>query len=242
MTGRKDTPYCTAADRSDLLHTRSPKSICYASVLHLLLVEVYEELQATGNTPLVIFGSLLGAVRNDSMIPFTEDTDIGFVGKLNAKEVLQQELWSKGYHLFFKGVWRVCVAPTHPLAGILYDPNRSLTKYIGVPYVDLYRMQNLNNGNWDVEELKSSNGRLLPTDKVEPFSQVTINGMPFNTVHDPKFFLRRAYGASYMTPRPRRSFSKANIAAKTKPVPQHGDKTKMPGKNLGKPATTNSKP
>ncbi|EEY68954.1 uncharacterized protein PITG_05104 [Phytophthora infestans T30-4] len=77
ISGRKDTPFCLAADRSDLLHTRSHKSICYASVLHMLLVEVYEELQATGNTPLIIFGSLLGAVRNGSMIPFTEDTDIG---------------------------------------------------------------------------------------------------------------------------------------------------------------------
>ncbi|KAG1695261.1 hypothetical protein DVH05_020641 [Phytophthora capsici] len=224
ITARKDTPYCTAADRSDLLHTRSRKSICYASVLHLLLVEVYEELQATGNIPLVVFGSLLGAVRNGAMIPFTEDTDIGFVGKLNAKEVLQQELWNKGYHLFFQGVWRVCVAPTHPLAGLLYDPDRWLTRYIGVPYVDLYRMQNLNNGNWDVEELKSSTGSILPAVKVEPFSQVTINGMPFDTVHDPKFFLIKVYGPNYMTPRRRGSLSTTSLSAKTNNMHPHADK------------------
>lgn len=50
-SGRKDTPLCASADRMDLLHRESSKPICYASILHMLLVEVYEELQATGNTP-----------------------------------------------------------------------------------------------------------------------------------------------------------------------------------------------
>ncbi|KAE9117433.1 hypothetical protein PF010_g8594 [Phytophthora fragariae] len=111
ISGRKDTPFCTAGDRTDLLSVRSPKSVCYASVLHMLMVEVYEELKASGNTPLITFGSLLGAVRNGSMIPFTEDTDIGFVGQLKSRNVLQEELWRKGYHMFFMDIWRVCVAP-----------------------------------------------------------------------------------------------------------------------------------
>ncbi|KAE8913728.1 hypothetical protein PF005_g4385 [Phytophthora fragariae] len=202
ISGRKDTPFCTAGDRTDPL---SAHSVCYASVLHMLLVEVYEELEATGNTPLITFGSLLGAVRNGSMIPFTEDTDIGFVGKLKAKGDLQEALWRKGYHMFFLNIWRVCVAPTHPLASRLYDPNLPLTRNFAVPYVDLYQIKRLNNGNWDIEELQGSNGRLMPYDKVEPFSQVTINGMPFDTVHDPDFFLREAYGPNYMTPKPRRA-------------------------------------
>ncbi|OWY95420.1 LOW QUALITY PROTEIN: hypothetical protein PHMEG_00034578 [Phytophthora megakarya] len=202
ISGRKDSPFCTAADRADLLYIKSPKSICYASVLHMLLVSVYEELQATVNTPLILFGSLLGAVRNGSIIPYTEDTDIGFIDNLNSKEVLQQELWNKAYHMFFQGVWRICAAPTHALAGRLYDPTQPLARYIGV---DLYRVHNLNNGRWDIEELKGRNGQLLPKDKVEPFSQVTINGMPFDTVRDAKFFLKTAYGRNLMTPRRRKT-------------------------------------
>ncbi|KAG6608815.1 uncharacterized protein IUM83_14872 [Phytophthora cinnamomi] len=204
ISGRKDTPFCTAGDRIDLLNVNSHESVCYASVLHMLLVEVYEELEASGNTPLIMFGSLLGAVRNGSMIPFTEDTDIGFVGRLQAKEELQEELWQKGYHMFFMGIWRVCVAPTHPLASKLYDPTLPIARNYAVPYVDLYMTKKLKNGNWDIEELQGSNGRLLPSNKVEPFSQVTINGMPFNTVRDPHFFLKEAYGPNYMTPKPRR--------------------------------------
>ncbi|GMF11042.1 unnamed protein product [Phytophthora lilii] len=204
ISGRKDTPFCTAGDRSDLLGVRSPNSVCFASVLHMLLVEVYEELQATGNTPLIVFGSLLGAVRNGSMIPFTEDTDIGFVDKLHGTQALREELWRKGYHMFFMKIWRVCVAPTHPLAGRLYNPNIGLARSFAVPYVDLYQMKKVDEKNWDIQELQGRNGRLMATDKVEPFSQVTINGMPFGTVHEPKFFLTEAYGPNYMTPRRRR--------------------------------------
>ncbi|KAJ8561599.1 hypothetical protein ON010_g8083 [Phytophthora cinnamomi] len=204
ISGRKDTPFCTAADRMDLLNSHPTyNSTCYASVLHMLLVEVYEELKAAGNTPLITFGSLLGAVRNGSMIPFTEDTDIGFVGELKARYELQEALKQKGYHMFFFDIWRVCVAPTHPLAGRLYDPSLPITKKFSVPYVDLYKMTKLYNGKWNVEELEGSDGRLLPGDVVEPFSQVTINGMPFDTVHDPNFFLTEAYGKDYMTPKPR---------------------------------------
>ncbi|ETN18097.1 hypothetical protein PPTG_03803 [Phytophthora nicotianae INRA-310] len=202
ISGRKDTPFCLAGDRTDLL-TTSPKSVCYASVLHMLLVDVYEELKATGNTPLITFGSLLGAVRNGSMIPFTEDTDIGYVGRLHDIQPLRKALWNKGYHMFFLRIWRVCVAPTHPLAAKLYDASLPLTQSYAVPYVDLYRMKKVKNGNWDIQEMDGSNGRFLPGHMVEPFSQVTINGMPFDTVHDPHFFLTEAYGPDYMTPQQR---------------------------------------
>ncbi|ETI36561.1 hypothetical protein F443_17340 [Phytophthora nicotianae P1569] len=203
IAGRKDTPFCAAADRTDLLSLRSAKSICYASVLHMLLVEVYEELQARGNIPFLAFGSLLGAVRNGSMIPFTEDVDIGFVGEMSTPDAVKLALRKKGYHMFFMDIWRVCVAPTHPLAGHLYDPNLPVSDNYAVPYVDLYMMKQQDDGDWDLEELNGTNGRILPYNKVQPFSQVTINGVPFDTVKDPHFFLTEAYSDDYMTPKPR---------------------------------------
>ncbi|KAG7385251.1 hypothetical protein PHYPSEUDO_001720 [Phytophthora pseudosyringae] len=203
VSGRKDAAFCPAADRMDLLTLRSATSICYASVLHMLLVEVYEELQARGNIPFLAFGSLLGAVRNGSMIPFTEDVDIGFVGEMVSVDAVRLALRKKGYHMFFMDIWRVCVAPTHPLAGHLYDPNLPVSKTFEVPYVDLYMLTQLDNGDWDMEELDGSNGGVLPYDKVQPFSHASINGMPFDTVKDPHYFLTEAYGDGYMTPKPR---------------------------------------
>ncbi|KAG7385250.1 hypothetical protein PHYPSEUDO_001719 [Phytophthora pseudosyringae] len=202
ISGRKDTPFCTAADRMNLLNVAT-SAICYASVLHMLLTEVYEELQASENTPFLSFGSLLGAVRNQSVIPFTEDADVGYVGEMVAADKVTLALRRKGYHMFFMGIWRVCVAPTHPLAGHLYDPNLPVSESFAVPYVDLYKMTQTENGDWDMQELEGSNGRILPDQKVWPFSQVTINGMAFETVRDPHFFLTEAYGLDYMTPKPR---------------------------------------
>ena len=117
----------------DLLTPHSAQSRCYASVLHMLLIEVYEELRALGRTPLLVFGSLLGAVRNGSMIPFTEDTDIAYNGQLDTHGEISRALVAKGYHVFFLDIWRVCVAPTHPLAARLYDPRLSITANFLVP-------------------------------------------------------------------------------------------------------------
>ncbi|KAG6608760.1 uncharacterized protein IUM83_14886 [Phytophthora cinnamomi] len=211
ISGRKDTPFCESPDRLDLLNLHSSKSggpgssksICYASVLHMLMVEVYEELQATGNTPFLAFGSLLGAVRNQSMIPFTEDADIGYVGDLQEKDALKDALLKKGYHMFHMTIWRVCVAPTHPLAGYLYDPTLPVPQKYTVPYLDLYTMGQTENGDWSLQFLKGNQDGVLPDRKVKPFSQVNINGMQFDTVQDPKFFLKKAYGSDYMTPKPR---------------------------------------
>ncbi|KAG1704844.1 hypothetical protein DVH05_004873 [Phytophthora capsici] len=208
VSGRKDTPFCTAADRMNLLNVHT-KSICYASVLHMLLVEVYEELQATRNTPFLTFGSLLGAVRNQSMIPFTEDVDIGYVGDIFTSEKVKLALRRKGYHMFYMGIWRVCVAPTHPLAGHLYDPDLPISESFAVPYVDLYQMKQTESGDWDMQELEGTNGSILPYKKVWPFTQVNINGMAFETVREPHFFLTEAYGLDYMTPKPRNESSRS---------------------------------
>ncbi|KAF4320481.1 hypothetical protein JM18_005012 [Phytophthora kernoviae] len=170
-------------------------------VLHLLLVDVYEELQALNFDPILTFGSLLGAVRNGSMIPFTEDTDLAYSGQIRYGDELGAALWGKGYHLFHHGIWRVCVAPTHPLAANLYDPDLQIVQEFGVPYVDLYSMEKVNDGKaYTMQELGD---RTLPSYRVDPFSQVSINGLPYNTVQDPEYFLLEEYGPDFKKPKPR---------------------------------------
>ncbi|KAI9985667.1 hypothetical protein PInf_005059 [Phytophthora infestans] len=198
ITGRKDSPFCSGADRMDLLAQHSAKTRCYACVLHMLLVEVYEGLYALGKAPLIVYGSLLGAVRNGSMIPFTEDIDIAYSGQLDD---LGRALVAKGYHFFFLNIWRVCVAPTHPLAATLYTSRLPIARNYSVPYLDLYAMEKLNETEWRLEKYGD---KTLPVEKVKPFSQVTINGLPFDTVRDPHYFLKETYGDDYMVPKPRK--------------------------------------
>ncbi|KAG7393300.1 hypothetical protein PHYBOEH_006142 [Phytophthora boehmeriae] len=201
ISGRKDSDFCSGADRMDLMVPQTTSTRCYASVLHLLLVDVYEELQALDYDPILTFGSLLGAVRNGSMIPFTEDTDLAYSGRIRYGDELGATLWRKGYHLFHHGIWRVCVAPTHPLATNLYDPDLPIAQEFEVPYLDLYAMQKVKDGMaYTMQELGD---RTLPSYRVEPFSQVSINGLPYNTVHDPEYFLLEEYGPDFKKPKPR---------------------------------------
>jgi hypothetical protein len=203
ISGRKAASFCAGADRSDLLAHPPHSDLCYASVLHMLLADVYDELKATGSDPLVTFGTLLGAIRNESIIPFTEDADIAYTGSIKNNGALNDALWNKGYHLFQLGIWRVCVAPTHPLASILYDPDGPLAQDCEVPYVDLYGMvKHSFIGYWRMEKAKGLLG-LLPIERVDPFSQVAINGQPYNTVHDAHYLLEGEYGEDYMKPKPR---------------------------------------
>ncbi|KAG2798670.1 hypothetical protein PC129_g20983 [Phytophthora cactorum] len=204
ISGRKDPIICSEADRMDVLDQK-PGNICHASILHMLLVEVYEELQALGKSPVILYGSLLGAVREEGMIPFTEDADIGYSGRLRVSDDLHRLLWQKGYHLFFQDIWRVCAAPTHPLAAKLYDPTQSISADFAIPYLDLYYMNLQRHASeWKIDEMNRINGsNLISDDKVRPFSQVTINSQQFDTVHDPDYFLQRMYGDDFMKPKPR---------------------------------------
>lgn len=203
MTGRKDQPFCSAPDRLDLLAHQSGDSLCYASVLHMLMTDVYNELEDAGAQPLLVFGSLLGAIRDSSVISFTEDADISYMKR--DKEFMlkvQERLWNKGYHMFMDGIWRVCVAPTHPLASNMYNPKAALSHGFSQPYTDLYQMEQQKH-EWNLQETK--NHRKLLDKKVRPFAQVHINGIAFDTVSDPIDFLTQEYGKNFMTPKPRKA-------------------------------------
>ncbi|EGZ06146.1 hypothetical protein PHYSODRAFT_416625, partial [Phytophthora sojae] len=195
-----DVEDCAGADRLDMLSTmRQP---CQASVLHMLLVDVYAELDRAGGEPALVFGTLLGAVRDGGIIPFTEDADIGYQVQDEPMAIVRRRLQERGYHVFMDSVWRVCVAPTHPLADRLYDPmlEAPIESCTG-PYLDLYRIEPDPKvaDHWNIERSHRRNDS-IPVDKILPYSKVKLNGVEYDTVADPVDFLREEYGASYTRP------------------------------------------
>ncbi|KAF1333096.1 hypothetical protein FI667_g2779, partial [Globisporangium splendens] len=204
ISGHKDEENCNSPDRMDLLSPQTPSTMCFGSPLQMLLTDVYEEFKAMGAKPAILFGTLLGAVRNGSTIPFTEDTDIGYQHTPSYTATQMRDvLWRKGYHMFFDGIYRVCIAPTHPLASNLFDSERRIDNLRhNVPYVDLYKMtppRSPRNTLWKIQKMK--NNRRVPSDKVVPFSQIEMDGLRYDTVADPIDFLVHEYGEGYMTPR-----------------------------------------
>ncbi|KAF1325113.1 hypothetical protein FI667_g9414, partial [Globisporangium splendens] len=194
---------CNNADRNDLFkRSTDQQPICYASVLHMILNDVYEELRMLDAKPALLYGTLLGAVRSESIIPHTEDADIGYqLSSSNVIERLKQALWRKGYHVFHHEIPRVCIAPTHPLASKLYDRTTNLVMKNTVPYVDLYKMKRQLFGfgaYWDIEYARR--GWEVPNDEFQPYAQVHLLGQVFDTVADPIQYLTMEYGADFRTP------------------------------------------
>ncbi|KAJ8525036.1 hypothetical protein ON010_g16079 [Phytophthora cinnamomi] len=125
ITSQDDPVFCAGADRIDLLIRQSPLTLCRASVMHLLVSDAFEELQVAGAAPRVDF-SMPDEMSSDSSaaaVP-TGFSSISYSGNISQVGVLEPALRAKGYHLFQdNGDWNVCVAPTHPLASHLYDPD-----------------------------------------------------------------------------------------------------------------------
>ncbi|KAL0592111.1 hypothetical protein ABG067_000764 [Albugo candida] len=204
ITGRIDEPYCVVPDRLDILVPKTSATRCFGSVLHMLLLDAYEELRKMGGQPVLLFGSLLGAFRNQSIIPFTEDADLGYqhIGAFDMS-TFQHAMARKGYHVFYQSIYRVCVAPDHPLAGNLYDPNTQMDVPIRViPYLDMYEMEKEGDSHWRIDQIKNQS-RLLKNEQVEPFKRVVVNGVEYDTIADPLDFLMKEYGDDFMTPKPR---------------------------------------
>uniref|UniRef100_K3XBF9 Uncharacterized protein n=1 Tax=Globisporangium ultimum (strain ATCC 200006 / CBS 805.95 / DAOM BR144) TaxID=431595 RepID=K3XBF9_GLOUD len=203
ITGRKDSPYCDGASRMDLLVPLTNETRCFASAVHMLLVDVYDEFRDMHRRPVLLYGSMLGAVRDGAPIPFTEDADLGYHDMTHDTATkLVERLREKGYHMFFDAIWRVCIAPNHPLALNLYDPSvGTLNGAQQAPYVDLYMLRRENASHWYADCTRDD--RPIPNAKFEPYARVSLNGVAMDTLADPVDFLVHEYGDGYMIPNPR---------------------------------------
>lgn len=200
ITGRKDDLFCRSSGRGDLLNPLTHETRCFASVLHMLLVDVYEEMKHQYGYPVLLYSTLLGAVHEGRTMSFAESIDIGYQMQTRSIKKLRHSLTDKGYHMFHQKIWHVCVAPTHPLASNLYDPAMHLTRgEMEAPYVDLYEIKDVNRSTLRIDNRASS--PYWPRDRILPFSRVTLQGLEYDTVADPEFFLKREYGNDYMTPK-----------------------------------------
>ena len=206
ISGRTDVPYCAKPNRNDQLRRHTPNTLCYGSVIHMILVDVYNTMEELEQDPAILHGSLLGAIRNKSIIPYTQNADIGYAVPLGGEfhsQKLANALRNKGYHMFneCKGcMWRICVGARHPLAYNLYNEDIPLYQRYKIPYTDLYAMKELGDTSWVLEG--TGFGGVVTSKEFKPYIKVKLNDAEMNTLANPIKFLERQYGMDWRLENP----------------------------------------
>ena len=198
---------CARATKFDFLKPLSlGRRYCHVSALHMILDDVLSVIYSTNETsnlcPLLTLGTLLGAYRNESLIRWSHDVDLAFSNEAWSPKIalkLNQMLRRKGYILFHDEIWRVCLISTHPLAGVLYNPHKSVTQgWIGdVPYLDLY---NITRQSEDTI-IHQTQSQTLRYSDVYPTRNISLLGKPYKTFHQPEVFFKGAGYGDFMQER-----------------------------------------
>ena len=88
---------------------RSKELFCCADTLFVMLNDVVSILQSQGIDLFIIYGTLIGSLRDQDIISFTPDVDIGieshnYISWKKWQSILNKE----GYLIFNSGILRIC--------------------------------------------------------------------------------------------------------------------------------------
>lgn len=110
---------------------------CCSDVLFAHLQEVYDILKQVDPQVFIMYGTLLGSVRDTDIIPWETDVDI----VLNASAYVSWESWKhklekRGFIVFQYDILRVCKMSKRPTS----NNKPPWEAHSWFPYVDLYKM------------------------------------------------------------------------------------------------------
>jgi LicD family len=126
-----------------------PQPFCQANILRELLGVVEGRLKERNVDRFWSYGTILGAKRDQKIIPWTMDIDVVFEPKqFHTLHHSFSKGWmeASGYTFFFDPQYgalaRICIAETNELFSpfFRYEPEPTKFFYDGYPYVDLYKL------------------------------------------------------------------------------------------------------
>ncbi|OQS04920.1 hypothetical protein THRCLA_02892 [Thraustotheca clavata] len=174
---------------------------CRSAVLHLLVDDLMDALNKDFQVAFPYFGTLLGAWRDQAIIPHTPDADIAVPYQIDWDD-LQDVMWERGYYLFQRAIHAACIAPHHPLAPLLYASEAQETDSpdAGTPFVDLYMWWGVPNGSVNGPKIHvQTAAEELPREMIFPLTcNQKLYQSPIPTIHFPEGMFISEYGTSYV--------------------------------------------
>ena len=185
--------------------------ICCSVVLGEMLVDFVKALDKLGLAYRVVYGTLLGAVRSQAIIPWTYDIDLAIAEAMFRNKTtwiaIQKELEAQGKHYFVGESFDMPRAHRHAPPSIQVDTS----KFYDGPD-DLIGKNGLFS-----DEIEESVKEMLPISSfwrtrtyvdfylggkwmMQSFSLVTINNQQYYTIKYIDKMLTNEYGENYLTP------------------------------------------
>ncbi|KDO22310.1 hypothetical protein SPRG_12772 [Saprolegnia parasitica CBS 223.65] len=171
---------------------------CRSAVLQILLENMLEVIDELHLPSFVYFGTLLGAWRDEAIIPHTADVDVVLPSYTNWTHV-QDVMWARGFYVFERDIHGACVASHHPLASLLYAPNQTRTdsSMHGTPYLDLYMWKKEYAASTAFIQVETANAKLTASQVFPLTCNHTIFGSPVPGIQHPEAMFKSEYGDTY---------------------------------------------
>lgn len=167
---------------------------CCSDYLFKHLVDVSKVLAQAAPGYFIMYGTLLGAWRDQDVHPWETDVDIVLpANHYNSWEEWAPKLEKEGYIVFVSDILRICKKDVDEGPN-----NRPPWSGMFFPYLDVYKLTE--HGS---KVGTNANKKLFLREDIYPVKkQCTIRGVELVCVSEPEHVLRSFYGKDWQTPNP----------------------------------------